>query len=423
MHQTKRELAKEDSMPVITMFSGSFCEADQVADNLINRTHYDLITDQTLLSTVAVRAGMKAEKLAQAFSAKDSIFNQFTHEKERSVSFLKLAAAEAIARQDLLIQGFSSLLVPAKVTHALRVCLIADVKFRSSRAAEQLGMTIKEALKTIHKNDEDCAAWVHHLFNRKDPWAAEFYDIVIPMNQKSPAEAADLVMQHLTKTVLRPTEASKAAVRHFHLAARVEVALAQEGHNVDVAAEGDGKILLTINKHVLMLNRLEEDLKAVAGRVPGVQEVRTTVGKGFHEANIYRKYDFKTPSKVLLVDDEREFVQTLSERLQVRDVGSAVAYDGESALHMVAEDEPEVMILDLKMPGIDGIEVLRRVKKTHPKIEVIILTGHGNEEDRKVCMELGAFAYLQKPVNINELSEVLQKANEKAHSPKSGNQS
>ncbi len=64
------------------------------------------------------------------------------------------------------------------------------------------------------------------------------------------------------------------------------------------------------------------------------------------------------------MDDEREFVQTLSERLLMRDMGSAVAYDGESALNMIAEDEPEVMILDLKMPGIDGIEVLRRVKES-----------------------------------------------------------
>ncbi len=116
---------------------------------------------------------------------------------------------------------------------------------------------------------------------------------------------------------------------------------------------------------------------------------------------------------MLLVDDEREFVQTLSERLLMRDMGSAVAYDGESALQLVCEDEPEVMILDLKMPGIDGIEVLRRVKKTRPEIEVIILTGHGSEDDRKVCMELGAFAYLHKPVDIAVLTETLQNANEK----------
>jgi DNA-binding response OmpR family regulator len=71
------------------------------------------------------------------------------------------------------------------------------------------------------------------------------------------------------------------------------------------------------------------------------------------------------------------------------------------------------MILDLKMPGIDGIEVLRRVKATRPDIEVIILTGHGSEADRKICMELGAFAYLHKPVNIEQLSDTLKKANEK----------
>jgi DNA-binding NtrC family response regulator len=116
---------------------------------------------------------------------------------------------------------------------------------------------------------------------------------------------------------------------------------------------------------------------------------------------------------VLLVDDEREFVQTLSERLELRQMGSAVAYDGESALSLVAEDDPEVMIIDLKMPGIDGMEILKQVKTTRPEIEVIVLTGHGTEADRKRCMQLGAFAYMQKPVDIDELSETLKRAHEK----------
>jgi DNA-binding NtrC family response regulator len=124
------------------------------------------------------------------------------------------------------------------------------------------------------------------------------------------------------------------------------------------------------------------------------------------------------PSKLLLVDDEREFVQTLSERLMMRDMGSAVAYDGESALKLINEDEPDVIIVDLKMPGINGLEVLQKVKETRPLIEVIILTGHGNEEDRKLCMELGAFAYLQKPLDINVLSETIREANEKAKQAK-----
>jgi two-component system, OmpR family, response regulator CpxR len=64
------------------------------------------------------------------------------------------------------------------------------------------------------------------------------------------------------------------------------------------------------------------------------------------------------------------------------------------------------------MPGIDGIEVLKRVKQTRPEIEVIILTGHGSEQDRTTCLELGAFAYLQKPVDIELLTDTLKKANE-----------
>jgi len=178
-------------------------------------------------------------------------------------------------------------------------------------------------------------------------------------------------------------------------------------------------VTITIDKNVLMLSRLEEELKRVAQPVEGVSSVETRIGKGFHRADVYRKYDFDVP-KLLLVDDEREFVQTLSERLLMREVHSATAFDGETALDILSEDDPEVMILDLKMPGIDGIEVLKKVKATRPEVEVIILTGHGSEKDREVCMSLGAFAYLQKPVDIDVLTETLKKANEAIKSRKSG---
>jgi YesN/AraC family two-component response regulator len=102
----------------------------------------------------------------------------------------------------------------------------------------------------------------------------------------------------------------------------------------------------------------------------------------------------------------------------MRDLGPAVAYDGESALNLINEDEPDVMIVDLKMPGIDGLEVLRKVKETRPEIEVIVLTGQCHEEDRELCMQLGALAYLQKPLDINELSEIIKKANEKIRQKK-----
>jgi DNA-binding NtrC family response regulator len=120
--------------------------------------------------------------------------------------------------------------------------------------------------------------------------------------------------------------------------------------------------------------------------------------------------DLGRPSKILLVDDEHEFVHTLSERLQARNLDAAVVYDGEEALSFVASDEPEVMVLDLKMPGIDGIEVLRRVKQEHPAVEVIILTGHGSKKEEQEAKRLGAFAYLRKPVNIDVLTKTMTRA-------------
>jgi DNA-binding NtrC family response regulator len=114
--------------------------------------------------------------------------------------------------------------------------------------------------------------------------------------------------------------------------------------------------------------------------------------------------------KVLLVDDEEEFIQSLSERLQLRDMVSSVALDGETALEFVTNETPDVMVLDLRMPGIDGLEVLKRVKEKYPQVQVIILTGHGSDKDEHAAKKLGAFAYLQKPVNLDELVDKLKKA-------------
>jgi DNA-binding response OmpR family regulator len=107
--------------------------------------------------------------------------------------------------------------------------------------------------------------------------------------------------------------------------------------------------------------------------------------------------------KLLLVDDETEFVETLRARLALRDLEARVARDGQEALSAVETEEPDVIVLDLKMPGIDGIEVLRRVKEAYPNVEVIILTGHGSKRDEEVARSLGAFDYLQKPVDLDKL--------------------
>ncbi len=399
-------------MSIISIFSGKYCNEEIAIKEIIAMSGYKYLTDSDFVSKAAKLSGMSEDKISKAFSSKTSIFNQFTREKEKSIAYLKLAVAETLSEDNLLINGFTSLLIPPKISHVLKICLIADMKYRISVAISS-GVSESDASKIIHKSDEEKIIWTRTILEKDDPWNISLYDMVLPTDKMSSKEIADMVRKSLEKDVLKTTDRSKKAIQDFILAAKFETVLANEGQYFINAEAEDGAVTLTINKNVLMLEKLEKELQAIATKVPGVKSVSTKVGKKFYQTDIVRKYDLEMPTKLLLVDDERQFVQTLSERLLMREIGSVVAYDGESALNIIKEEEPEVMILDLKMPGIDGIEVLKRVKQTNPKIEVIILTGHGSEEDRKKCMELGAFAYLEKPVDVNLLSETIKKANEK----------
>lgn len=399
-------------MPIITIFSGTFCIEEEWLSELAKQSGFTLLRDIDIIYAASNLSKLSVNKIEKAFSAKTSVFNKFTHERERSIAYLKAALAESLVQDNLIIEGFCAHLVPREASHALRVCLIADIKFRISVAEKLKKINPAEASKLIHLMDEDRAVWVNMISSEKDPWKASLYDILAPVDKMKKDDIFRLILDNAKKDILKSGKRSQKAMEDFKLAVAVEVALTNEGHNISVKADS-GNVTLTINKHVLLLNRLEDELKSIAGRVPGVKTVEAKVGSGFHQADIYRRCNFELPMKILLVDDEREFVQTLSERLLIRDMGSAVAYDGESALELIKEDEPEVMILDLRMPGIDGIEVLKRVKQTNPYIEVIILTGHGSEIDRQTCMQLGACAYLQKPVDIEELSETIRQANEK----------
>jgi two-component system response regulator CpxR len=138
--------------------------------------------------------------------------------------------------------------------------------------------------------------------------------------------------------------------------------------------------------------------------------VEIKAGPSYRQSDVNRQNALSLPSKVLLVDDERDFADTLSERLHLRDVGASVVYDGEQALKFLAEERPELVVLDLRMPGLDGIEVLASIKKDFPEVEVIVLTGHGSRKDREKCLALGAFAFLQKPVDFEELAEVMRQS-------------
>lgn len=115
---------------------------------------------------------------------------------------------------------------------------------------------------------------------------------------------------------------------------------------------------------------------------------------------------------VLVVDDEADFLAILTKRLVKRGVSVFEARNGTDALSLIGAQHIDVVVLDVRMPGLDGIETLRAIKRFDDAIEVIMLTGHANVEAAVQGMELGAFDYLMKPMNIDELMFKLQDAYE-----------
>jgi DNA-binding NtrC family response regulator len=117
---------------------------------------------------------------------------------------------------------------------------------------------------------------------------------------------------------------------------------------------------------------------------------------------------------VMLVDDEVPFVETMTKRLEKRNLQIISAHDGQEALEKLDKNRnTDVVILDVKMPGLDGIETLREIKKTYPVIEVIMLTGHATVETAIEGMRLGAYDYLMKPCELEQLMFKVEEATKK----------
>jgi DNA-binding NtrC family response regulator len=118
-------------------------------------------------------------------------------------------------------------------------------------------------------------------------------------------------------------------------------------------------------------------------------------------------------AKVLLVDDEEEFLETLSSRLEMRGLKVSAVTTGEQAVTEAKEQEYDAIVVDLSMPGIDGLETLKRIKANNPNAEIIMLTGHGSIQSGVEAMKLGAGDFLQKPVELSELMAKIGEAKSK----------
>ena len=114
--------------------------------------------------------------------------------------------------------------------------------------------------------------------------------------------------------------------------------------------------------------------------------------------------------RVLVVDDEEDFLESIVRRLELRGVEADGVATGAAALELLSHKQVDVVVLDIKMPGMDGIEALRQIRRLYPDVEVIVLTGHASQEFQRLGRELGAFDYLIKPVRLETVLERIRAA-------------
>ncbi len=405
-------------MSVITFFGGFWCRAEEVAEKTAKQLGYKFINNEMLIKETVSRFPADKAKLERAMYGTPSFLNNITHDKEKSIVYLKAALSEMIKNDSIVFFGFAGLLLPKEITHILKVYIIANMDYRSEIAVKAEDISLQEANRLIRKNDNDVVRWTQYLFG-KAPWEKSLYDIILPMHSTSISDSVKIICENAEKDTVQTTGESRNALDDFILANKINIKMIEEGHNVSITcSSGDIRILL--NKFVLRFENSKREIEDIVNSFLTPKSIDVAYAQGVNLPNTARQIDIEYPSKILLVDDEVEFVHTLSERLKTRRIESSVVYDGDEALSVIEEGEPEVMLLDLKMPGIDGIEVLRKVKSTNPNVEVIILTGHGSTKEKELAEELGAFAYLEKPADISILTQTMQDAYKKIAKNKSG---
>jgi len=393
-------------MPSLSMYCSVFTNEKFIVDELSSVFGLQVIDDRYLIDATCEKYPASRAKMEQALYRKASVFNHFTFERERFTAYLKLVLADCLSRQNCIFNGYISFLIPPEITHVIRV-LVSDSKKNRLKQAEVEEIPEIEASRIIKKYDLSVIDWVDFLY-QSDAFSSSLYDVSITPREMLSFDGFDSIKQIMKDAGSQVTKASEQAVKDMAIAAKVEIALLANGHKVGISVHKN-HLLLLVNHDAVNSKQLTNKLSIIASSVEGVKEVQISEAEGC-QFSISREKEFELPPKVLLVDDQRDFVQTLSERLMVRNFGPHAVYNGQQAIEFIKHEKPDVMIIDLRMPGMNGLEVLRKVKKTDPHIEVIVLSGYGTMKNEKASIELGAFAFLHKPADIEKLSETIEAA-------------
>lgn len=396
-------------MFVISIVSPKGCNEQLIVQQLVEQTKFEVVTDDEVFNKGAQLYAIKDKKLrASIFDASNfATFNRLKHRKHLCI--FKIALAQILIEFRKIYIGIGTYFIPTNIKNLLRLGLGADLSFRIGNYAKNERIPLHQAEKIVKEFDKTLMRFSNYYLN-KPPFSPEYFDANIDVSKYKVEQISTRIYELLQSKPTETLEEAQKKMQEFITACRIQLHYLQMGEDIETTFT-NGKLTIFFKKYKIRMENYSKQIKENLPDLPEIKEVEVIPGKDIKMPSSM-SVELEKPQKILLVDDEIEFVDTLSERLENREFKTAVAYSGEEAIESLAKDLPDVIILDLRMPGIDGIEVLRRVKREHPETEVIILTGHGSEKEKQVAYELGAFAYLEKPVDIDVLSDTIRRAYE-----------
>jgi CheY-like chemotaxis protein len=512
-----RRKTNGETMIAITVFNGLYCNDRQVVERIANTIGYRVVTDSEVLSEAAGLSGLPEDGLAGVFPCANRETPELAADHGEILGWLRLAMARMLSeRRDLIFHGYAAHLLPPRMEHVLRVCLVSPMRDRMQEGARYEQRDGPDLRDSIFADDVSRAEWVMAHTDCNDPWDRRLYDLVLPVASLGVRQSACRVVEQLCSAAMQHTRSSRESLDEFLLEAEAQAKLSRWGSCVSVVAKGRS-LTLAFNDNKMVLDGMIGELRELLSGIDGVQGVRIGVGGSYNEADVYTRPEglvsaqnragcvsgdngddvlhhepadsgrgdsalaaevraalsrngypvsvrvddgfvslaimshaemlrviarklctavsdmegveivdvgmvrtyHKTPAyrglrrkaaSRILREDAREFSPFLSERLRTGGKVSIALYDGERAWNADFERKPEVILLDADLPGVDGVEAVRRVRLDNPGAKVLVLSGIGLERDRQGYLDMDVSAYLNKPVTAAVLGDAIRGA-------------
>jgi len=402
-------------MAIISIFSGALRPGREISKMVAEALDYSCLDDD-IYSLAAKMCRCREDRIHDALTGPPPFFNRITHLREKSIACLRLALAEKLEDDQQLLCGYLGHLIPPRLTHVLKICLTATPEWRTEQFIRADNLNAEKARREVDRIDKKLWSWTNLVAHRR-PYNKKLYDLVIPLHRFSKAEVVGQILNNAKNEALQPTDDSRQALIDFRLAALVQLKLIERGYDIEVTVDR-GSVSLIINHYVARLANYQKKIEKIASESEGVTSIKSRPGQYFRPPAINPLANIESPDRIKIAYRESDFELFLSDRLQTGASKSRMVHDGREAMACAEEDNVSVIVLDLTLPGISGIEVLGQIKHHNPNVEVVILAGRSDAREEKIASELGAFAYLVKPVEPETLTRVMKEAYRKTDGDK-----